>query len=132
MNRLVFVVVTGLKTPVTPGGNCCVVSVTEPVKSPNGSTMTVAEAVPPSAMGVGTGKMLSENHGPVTLREKVVVSLSGPEVPVMVTSVYPTVADLLAVSMSSLHPVVGLSSQVAVTPAGRPDVIARLTLPVNP
>ena len=40
-------------------------------------------------------------------------------------------AEVLAVSVSTLVPVVGLVAKPAVTPLGRPDA-ARVTLPVNP
>ena len=53
------------------------------------------------------------------------------EVPVMVTVALPTVAVLLAVSVSVLVPVVELGAKAAVTPLGRPEA-ARVTLPVNP
>jgi hypothetical protein len=60
----------------------------------------------------------------------VVVAVSAPEVPVMVTVDVPAVAVLLAVSVSALVPVVGLVPNEAVTPLGNPDA-ARVTLPVN-
>jgi succinate-acetate transporter protein len=66
-----------------------------------------------------------------TVRARVVVAVRLPEVPVMVTVEVPVVAVLLAVSESTLVPVVGLVPNVAVTPLGRPDA-ARVTLPVNP
>src|SRR5271163_3777770 len=49
----------------------------------------------------------------------------------MVTVAVPVVAELLAVSVSTLVPVVGFVPNAAVTPLGRPDA-ARVTLPVNP
>jgi hypothetical protein len=54
-----------------------------------------------------------------------------PSVPVIITVRLPTVAELLAVSVSKLVPVVGLGVNDAVTPLGSADV-ARLTLPANP
>ena len=50
----------------------------------------------------------------------------------MVKGYCPTTAELLVVSVRILIPEVGFALHVAVTPAGRPDVTARLTLPVNP
>jgi hypothetical protein len=44
----------------------------------------------------------------------------------------PTVAVLLAVSVSKLVPLVGFVLQDADTPLGSPDAPARLTLPANP
>jgi membrane-associated protease RseP (regulator of RpoE activity) len=54
------------------------------------------------------------------------------EVPVMVTVAGPRAAVLLAVSISTLVPVVGFGVNDAVTPLGRTDVTARFTLPANP
>jgi hypothetical protein len=67
----------------------------------------------------------------VTVRETLVVAVSAPEVPVMVTVDVPAVAVALALRVSTLLPVVGFVPNEAVTPLGRPD-IARVTLPVNP
>jgi hypothetical protein len=61
----------------------------------------------------------------------VVDSVREPEVPVMVTVASPIVAVLLAVSVSTLVPVVGLVPNAAVTPLGNPDAVS-VTLPVNP
>ena len=61
------------------------------------------------------------------------IAVRVPDVPVMVNKVGSTVfvlAELLAVSFSTLVPVVGFVLQVGVTPLGRPEA-ARLTLPVN-
>jgi hypothetical protein len=44
----------------------------------------------------------------------------------------PRLAVLFAVSVSVLDPVVGFGIHEAVTPLGRPDVTAKVTLPVNP
>jgi len=66
-----------------------------------------------------------------TVNARVVVAVRLPEVPVIVTVADPVVAVLLAVSVSTLVPVVGFVPKAAVTPVGRPDA-ARVTLPVNP
>ena len=60
-----------------------------------------------------------------------VVAVSAPDVPVTVTVLWPTIAELLAVKVSAEFPVVGLGEKVAVTPFGRPET-ARFTLPVKP
>jgi hypothetical protein len=65
-----------------------------------------------------------------TVSETAVVAVTVPEVPVMVTADFPEVAVLLAVSVSTLLPVVGLVPKAAVTPLGRPDAVS-VTLPVN-
>ena len=50
----------------------------------------------------------------------------------MVRVAVPGVAEPLAVKVRTLEPLVGFVPQEAVTPAGNPDVTARLTLPVKP
>lgn len=67
----------------------------------------------------------------MTVSAIVVEAVSVPEVPVMVTVDVPVAAVLLAVSVSTLEPVVGLVPNAAVTPLGNPDA-ARVILPVNP
>lgn len=59
------------------------------------------------------------------------MALRLPDVPVTVTVLCPTVAELLAANVSMLLPVVGFGTKDAVTPLGRPDT-ERLTLPLNP
>jgi hypothetical protein len=54
-----------------------------------------------------------------------------PEVPVMVIVDEPVAAELLAVSVSVLFPVVGLVPKDAVTPLGRLEA-SSVTLPLNP
>jgi hypothetical protein len=66
-----------------------------------------------------------------TVNAMVVLAVRLPEVPVMVTVDVPTVAELLAVSVSTLEAVAGLVPKDAVTPLGKP-VAARVTLPLNP
>jgi hypothetical protein len=80
------------------------------------------------------GEALTLNAGvadELTVRASVVVAVRLPDVPVIVTVDVPVVAVALAVSVSTLVPVVGLVPNVAVTPLGRPDA-ASVTLPVNP
>ena len=60
----------------------------------------------------------------------VVVLVSAPDVPVIVTVAAPTVAVALAVSVTVLLEVVGLAPKLTVTSLG-PDA-DKLTLPVNP
>jgi len=67
----------------------------------------------------------------VTVNAMVVVAVSEPEVPVMVTVDVPTVAVELAANVTTLEPVVGLVANAAVTPLGRPDA-ASVTLPAKP
>ena len=67
----------------------------------------------------------------VTVSAIVVLAVKEPEVPVMVTLAVPTVAVLLADSVSTLLPVAGLVANTAVTPLGKPEA-ASVTEPVNP
>ena len=63
---------------------------------------------------------------------RVVVADCELEVPFTITLYVPVATALLAVSVSTLVPVVGFAENDAVTPLGRTDVTARFTLPVNP
>lgn len=69
--------------------------------------------------------------GALTVKGRVVVAVSEPEVPVMVSVAAPKVAALVAVNVRVAFPVVGFGEKDADTPLGRP-VTARFTLPVNP
>lgn len=71
-----------------------------------------------------------EEVAALTVSAMVVVAVKVPEVPAMITVAAPVAAIALAVSVSTLLPVVGLVANAAVTPLGRPDA-ARVTLPVN-
>ena len=66
-----------------------------------------------------------------TVRAMVVLWVSVPEVPVIVTVAAPVVAVALAVKVRTLVEVVGLVPKLAVTPAGRPEAESE-TLPVKP
>ena len=66
------------------------------------------------------------------VRLRVVLAVNEPEVPVMVTATVAAGAELLAVRVSTLDPLVGFVPHDAVTPVGSVDVTARLTLPLNP
>ena len=65
------------------------------------------------------------------VKATVVLAVRLPEVPLIVTVAVPVAAELLAVSVSTLVPVVGLVANAAVTPLGRPEA-ASVTLPANP
>ena len=66
-----------------------------------------------------------------TVRRSDVEELKVPEVPVILMVAVPTAAVLLAVSVSTLVPEVGLGLNEAMTPVGRPDAV-RLTFPPKP
>ena len=82
--------------------------------------LTVEGATPKLKFGPG-----------VTDKLTVVAWARLPAVPEIVTVLEPTVARLLAASVNTLVPVVGLVPNDAVTPDGRP-VAARFTLPEKP
>ena len=69
--------------------------------------------------------------GAFTSRAIVVVAVTVPEMPVMVTRYEPRIAELLTVSVSTLFPDAGFVPNDAVTPLARPET-DRLTLSVNP
>ena len=73
----------------------------------------------------------SVKDGAQTVKMRVVDAVWLPAVPAMVTMYCPRLAELLAVNVSILAPVVGFGAKDAVTPLGRPDA-ERVTLPVNP
>src|SRR5262245_3867972 len=73
----------------------------------------------------------SGEFGFTTVSETVVVWVSEPDVPVMVTVKVPVAAVALAVKVTVLVEVVGFVPKVAVTPEGKPEA-ERVTLPVNP
>jgi hypothetical protein len=76
-------------------------------------------------------QFVSVKAGANMLRLTVVVTVSLPEVPVMVSALVPVAAELLAVKVRMLLLVVGFGFQRAVTPFGSPET-ERVTLPVNP
>jgi len=138
VKTLVVLVLVGLNDAVTPVGN---VDVTARLTLPENPFvgLTVIVLVPLLPWGMLKVLGAADNvkfGGGVTVRLIVVVWTKAPEVPVMVTVVGPpTVAEALAVSVKTLVLVglvvlVGLND--AVTPVGRVDVTARLTLPENP
>ena len=69
--------------------------------------------------------------GAYTVRVSVVLAVSVPEVPVMVTVFGPIAAVLAAVNVTLLEFVVGFCENDAVTPLGKPET-ERFTLPVKP
>jgi hypothetical protein len=69
--------------------------------------------------------------GAFTVRLSVVVLVSVPDVPVIVTATVPVAAVALAVRVSVLVPLAGLGLNIAVTPLGKPDAV-RVTVPLKP
>ncbi len=128
--------VTGLveNAAVTPAGRPVALNVVAELKPPVLVMVIVLVPLAPwvTVSEVGEAAMLKFGVAvALTVRATVVVAVRLPEVPVIVTVDVPVVAVLLAVSVSTLVPVVGFVPNAAVTPLGRPDA-ARVTLPVNP
>jgi hypothetical protein len=119
---------------VTPVGRPEADKLTLPVNPPTSVTVIVLVAVLPCTTLTLAGEAESEKlgcAGAEIVSETVVVCVSAPEVPVIVTVEVPVVAVELAVKVTTLVEVVGLVPKAAVTPAGRPEA-DKVTLPVNP
>ena len=119
---------------VTPLGRAEADSVTDPVKPPESVTVIVLVPLVPCFTVRLAGDAEREKLGVATaftVSEMVVVWVSEPEVPVMVTVEVPVVAVELAVNVTALVDVVGLVPKLAVTPEGNAEA-DRVTLPVNP
>ena len=69
--------------------------------------------------------------GVFTVRLRVVLFVSAPDVPVIVTVTVPVTAVALAVKVSVLVEVAGFGLKAAVTPFGSPEA-ASVTSPENP
>jgi hypothetical protein len=124
----------GLNAAVTPLGNPVAANETLPVNPPVSVTVTVSVPLPPCATDNEDAEGLRVKPDvalALTVSTMVVLAVVLPEVPVMVTVDEPAVAVLLAVSVNTLLPVVGLVPNAAVTPLGNPDA-ASVTLPLNP
>lgn len=117
----------------TPLGRLPAVRVTLPVNPFTGVTVIVSAALPPCVREreAVDGAIVKLPGSALTVSAMVVEAVSVPEVPVMVIVAVPVAAELDAVSVSTLEPVVGFVPKTAVTPLGRP-LAARVTLPVNP
>ncbi len=72
------------------------------------------------------------NPGASTSRTMSALAVEVPEVAVTVTRYDPRTAEVFVVSVNTLAPVVAFGSNDAVTPLGKGDVTARLTVPVKP
>lgn len=89
------------------------------------------QVVPPFTEMNGVIAVGVQTPEPVTVSKIDVLAVRLPEVPVMVTVEVPVAAELLAVKVSTLLPVVGLVPNSAVTPLGKPEEDSS-TLPLNP
>ena len=128
--------VTGLveNAAVTPLGKPVALNVVAELNPPVLVMVILLAPLPPCVTVTEVGDAAMVKFGVAvefTVNARVVVAVKLPEVPVIVTVADPVVAVLLAVSVSTLVPVVGFVPNAAVTPLGRPDA-ARVTLPENP
>jgi hypothetical protein len=136
-----LVTFTGLVEPKLKPGRFCApagldviaaVNETLPAKPPEPEIVMRSVVVPPcvtETLGAfGASTMLGAAF---TVNAIVVEADTLPAVPLMVTVAAPVAAVLLAVSVTTLDPVVGLVANTAVTPLGKPEA-ERVTLPVNP
>ncbi len=134
VNVTTLVPVAGLvaKAAVTPVGRAVAARLTGLLKPYAPVIVTVLVAVPfcitVSVAGAAARVKLA---GGVTVRGMEVEDVREPEVPVIVTVAVPVAAVLVAVKVTTLVLVAGLTEKDAVTPAGRP-VAARVTDPVKP
>ena len=129
----VNVMVLPLSVAVTPVGGVLTLKVTVPVNPLRGVTVIVLDAAaPPWTTETLGGFADSEKSGwLVTMSVMVVLCVSPPLTPVMVTVNAPLGAVADAVKVSVLVPVVDCGLKVAVTPVGTPLALSD-TLPVNP
>jgi hypothetical protein len=119
---LVVVVELGLNDALTPLGRPEADKSTTPLKPFAGVRVIVAVPEFPCAMLTLPGDAERVKFtGAVTVRVIVVVLVTLPDVPVIVTKAVPVVAELLADSVSVLAVLAGFGPNDAVTPLGRPD-----------
>jgi len=136
---LVLLMVAGLNEAVTPVGRVEFDNVTLPVNPFCGLRVMVLEPAVPCTSERLLGEPESEKLGvaaALTVKERAVVLVREPEVPLMVTVTVPVVAVLLALRVNVLVlllPVLGVLTGLkeAVTPLGRAE-FDKVTLPVNP
>ncbi len=128
--------VTGfaLNAAVTPLGRPDAASVTALANEFCDVIVMVLVPLAPCVTETLAGDALAVKFGvatAVTVSAIVVLAVSAPDVPLMVTVAVPVVAVELAVKLNTLDPVVGLVPNDAVTPLGKP-VADSVTLPENP
>ena len=131
---LMLVALVGLKDAVIPLGSPTAVKLTLPLKPFSGFTVITLVPLAPcvNVRLLGEAEMEKLGTGAVLMvRERVVVLVRLPEVPVMVTLAVPVVAVLLAVSVKVLALVVLDGAKAAVTPLGIPEA-DNVTLSLKP
>jgi hypothetical protein len=129
----VLVVVAGLgaNPAVTPLGKPEAESVTLPLKPFCGVMVMVLVPWLPCVMVTLFGEAERLKFCAFTVRLSVVVLVSVPDVPEIVTVTVPVAAVALAVKVSVLVVVAGLGANPAVTPLGKPEAES-VTLPLKP
>jgi hypothetical protein len=135
VRTLVVEVLVGLNAAVTPGGRVEVTAkLTVSLKPFVGFTVIVLVLLLPCTTLTVLGAAESVKFGGgVTVKATVAVSSTVPEMPVTVTVVGPpVVAEPLAVRVKVLVLLVLVGLNDAVTPLGKVEVTAKLTLPVKP
>jgi hypothetical protein len=118
---------------LTPLGRPEAARVTEPLKGLTSVTEMVSVPLVPCAIDkveADGASLKLPVEGAVTVKLMLVVALSEPEVPVMVIMLVAAAAELEAVKVTKLEPVVGLEVNAALTPLGRPEA-ARVTEPLK-
>jgi hypothetical protein len=131
---LVDVVLAELNEAVTPLGNPEADKLTALVNPFCGETVITLVPFEPWRIVSEDGEADSMKFGVVdalTVRLTVMVCVSVPDVPEMVTVEVPVAAELRAVSVSVLVPAVLAGLKEAVTPLGNPEA-DKLTVPVKP
>lgn len=125
-------VVAGLKVPVTPLGRPEIFRLTSPLNPFCWFTVTVLPPLPPGETVTAAGAAESvKEAAPAMVRLNVVVALRLPEVPVIVSVDVPGAVEAAAMSVRLAATVEEGGVKLAVTPAGRPEIL-KLTVPLNP
>jgi len=129
---LVFVVLLGLKTALTPLGRPDAAKLTLALNPFLGETeMVVAPLVAGAMLRLPWEAERAKLGAAAMVRATVVVLVKVPEVPVMVTVALPAVAELLAVKVNVLLPEVLPGLKAAMIPLGKPDA-DKTTLSLKP
>jgi hypothetical protein len=133
VNVLPVVAGLGEKLAVTPVGSPETLKVTLPEKLFRAAMVNVSVTLLPWPIVSDIAEAARVKlGGGVTVSATLVVCVSEPETPVMVSVTGPTAAaELEAVSVNVLSVVAGLGEKLAVTPVGNPETL-KVTLPVKP
>jgi hypothetical protein len=131
---LVLAVVAGLKLAVTPLGKPLMDKATLLLNPPAGAIEMLEVALAPWASDTDAGvadKLKFATAGALTVKVNFVCEVNDPLFPVMVTVAVPMAAELPALNVSVVDPVLDVGLNDAVTPLCRP-LAANDTAPANP